>query len=346
MDKLIFSKYLFGIFFMAALLVFSMREARASHDVCCAQHCYCTDVECAFIDDVWECQAFAVGSYCEVPVDPGTCGGTPVDKPGSDQDNDSICDFCDKCPAKANGGLTCPADDPGCTHSFLTDQSDKDNDGAGDICDNCELVANKDQADNDGDGVGDACEPVTCQTGGGQEAEPTSGGCTLSPSHKQKFNPGSLALLTLPLIGLSFYRLRRPRLIKVRTRLIPGLWGVLLLASLISVCAPMGEARAAACCQCPEFYCSFNGDAPNFVYGCEVEGSPVDNCTAEPDTDSDGICDSCDNCRDIANGFLGGTVLLDQLDTDNDGIGDVCDNCPNFWNPDQDPTACAALVCP
>ena len=46
-----------------------------------------------------------------------------------------------------------------------------------------------------------------------------------------------------------------------------------------------------------------------------------------PDTDSDTIPDSSDNCPNIAN--------TNQADGDTDGIGNSCDNCPNAPNPDQ-----------
>ena len=52
-------------------------------------------------------------------------------------------------------------------------------------------------------------------------------------------------------------------------------------------------------------------------------GAPID-------TDGDGIADSVDNCRLVANS--------DQLDTDKDGFGDVCDNCPLVANHDQTDT--------
>ena len=46
------------------------------------------------------------------------------------------------------------------------------------------------------------------------------------------------------------------------------------------------------------------------------------------DSDGDGICNTDDNCVNVANG--------NQLDTDHDGVGDACDNCPNTANPGQE----------
>ncbi len=48
------------------------------------------------------------------------------------------------------------------------------------------------------------------------------------------------------------------------------------------------------------------------------------------DADSDGVCDTDDNCDLVAN--------PNQLDTDGDGIGDACDNCPKVDNPSQKDT--------
>jgi hypothetical protein len=50
------------------------------------------------------------------------------------------------------------------------------------------------------------------------------------------------------------------------------------------------------------------------VVGYIVEYSP-------PDSDGDGIADSCDNCPNTFN--------PDQADSDGDGVGDACDRCPN-----------------
>ncbi|MEM7247457.1 MAG: thrombospondin type 3 repeat-containing protein, partial [Acidobacteriota bacterium] len=70
--------------------------------------------------------------------------------------------------------------------------------------------------------------------------------------------------------------------------------------------------------------------------GCDDCGIGIDGFGPAPDSrpeldgldsDVDGLCDSDDNCPDIAND--------DQLDTDGDGHGDACDNCPTIANPEQ-----------
>ncbi len=48
----------------------------------------------------------------------------------------------------------------------------------------------------------------------------------------------------------------------------------------------------------------------------------------DPDADSDGVQDGCDNCPDLAN--------AGQSDQDGDGVGDVCDNCPAVQNAGQE----------
>ena len=53
----------------------------------------------------------------------------------------------------------------------------------------------------------------------------------------------------------------------------------------------------------------------------------IDSADASRDSDSDGILDSKDNCREMYN--------PDQEDLDQDKVGDVCDNCPTIANPSQ-----------
>ncbi|HUU98605.1 MAG TPA: thrombospondin type 3 repeat-containing protein [Phycisphaerae bacterium] len=65
---------------------------------------------------------------------------------------------------------------------------------------------------------------------------------------------------------------------------------------------------------------------------CDIADGTSEDCNAnetpdecEPDSDSDGVIDDCDECP----GFD------DSQDADDDGLPDGCDNCPEHANPDQ-----------
>ena len=84
----------------------------------------------------------------------------------------------------------------------------------------------------------------------------------------------------------------------------------------------------------------FEADCSN--YGGDADGDCLcdsgfptvvngDNClndSTNSDVDSDGTCDSRDNCYSTPN--------ADQLDTDGDLVGNACDNCPNNLQIGQD----------
>lgn len=55
-----------------------------------------------------------------------------------------------------------------------------------------------------------------------------------------------------------------------------------------------------------------------------TDAAPLPDAVATADVDGDGVPDSTDNCKDVAN--------ADQVDADNDGLGDVCDAEPNDQN--------------
>jgi hypothetical protein len=71
------------------------------------------------------------------------------------------------------------------------------------------------------------------------------------------------------------------------------------------------------------------GETPLTIYIGEgyvrAQFAATDHIT---DSDGDGVADSHDNCRAVAN--------PDQADSDGDGVGDACDNCPQVANPKQE----------
>ncbi len=53
------------------------------------------------------------------------------------------------------------------------------------------------------------------------------------------------------------------------------------------------------------------------LFALPAWAGPGDPCAGQPDTDSDGHTDPCDNCLVVAN--------VSQTDADSDGCGNVCD---------------------
>jgi len=85
----------------------------------------------------------------------------------------------------------------------------------------------------------------------------------------------------------------------------------------------------------PSYFYIDNQDQEGFYPGQNwtTEGQAIWNneCVVPSvcaDADSDGVCDTADNCPGVGN--------LDQVDADGDGVGDVCDNCPVIANPNQE----------
>ncbi len=83
------------------------------------------------------------------------CDGSP-DAFDIDDDNDSIADTADNCPAVSNPGQT---DTDGDGRGDACD-SDVDNDGIANAGDNCRTTPNASQADINHDGIGDACSDL------------------------------------------------------------------------------------------------------------------------------------------------------------------------------------------
>jgi uncharacterized protein (TIGR03437 family) len=141
---------------------------------------------------------FTAGNSCDVANAFASVGLGSADKDcdgiedatDPDDDNDTIVDSIDNCPATANAGQhdtdgdgigdACDPDDDNDRRPDGTDncplkvnpgQQDGDKDGRGDVCDdndadgvfdvidNCRFSPNADQADFDHDGIGDACDP-------------------------------------------------------------------------------------------------------------------------------------------------------------------------------------------
>jgi len=86
------------------------------------------------------------------------------------------------------------------------------------------------------------------------------------------------------------------------------------VANCADLCAntSAGQSVNADGCSCSQLSCDDNDP-------CTTDSCLAGVCThILADADGDGVCDSLDNCPNVANG--------DQTDTDGDGQGDACDN--------------------
>jgi hypothetical protein len=86
---------------------------------------------------------------------------------------------------------------------------------------------------------------------------------------------------------------------------------------------------------CPPPPDSDSDTVPDSLDNCPLIANPD-----QTDTDADGLGDACDpdddddTVADVADNCPL-TINPSQLDGDTDGVGDACDNCPLVYNPDQ-----------
>ncbi len=253
-----------------------------------------------------------------------------------DGDGDGVRTDIDNCPLAPNAdqkdtdhdgaGDVCDADDDGdgiadtsdnCQLTSNNDQADTDADGIGDACDpdddndgrldaidNCPLVANIDQQDSDNDGVGDACDPDDDNDGVADGVD----NCSLTANSNQADNDrdgiGNACDPDDDNDGD---------------------------ADTID-CAPLNPATNHSALEvCDGFDNNCNGQIDEGFTDTDndTQADCVDN-----DDDDDGVLDTTDNCRLIAN--------ADQTDTDNDSLGNECDS-DDDGDGDPDTTDCAPL---
>ena len=250
-----------------------------------------------------------------------------------DQDDDTVGDNADNCPAAAN------QDQADTDQDGLGNACDNDNDGdgiaEGEGGDNCPMVANTSQKDLDEDGEGDACDtdvdgdgvlnnaPDNCPTHSNPDQE----------NSDQADDGGDACDLDDDNDGLSDAEEN-------------GLGTNPLLADTDS------DGELDNVDNCPKDSNADQADADSNGQGdvCDIDtdGDGVLNDAEEgqgtsptnPDSDADGANDGLDNCPALAN--------ADQVDTDEDGDGNACDtdddndtilddvdNCPTIPNEDQ-----------
>ncbi len=240
----------------------------------------------------------------------------------ADADNDGIGDVCDNCDDSLIGN---PCDDGNaCTISDSLNMNcecvgilvlDTDTDGICDSLDNCILIINPDQADADNDGIGDVCDNCDERLVG----NPCDDGdaCTISDSLNVNCECVGILVLDTDTDGIC-----------------DSLDNCILTINPDQADAD-NDGIGDVCDNCDERLVGNPCDDGN---ACTMSDSLNINCECVGilvlDTDTDGICDSLDNC------IL--TINPDQADADNDGIGDVCDNCDEtiIGNPCDDGNVC------
>jgi hypothetical protein len=276
----------------------------------------------------------------------------------ADQDADGVGDVCDNCPTVYNPdqkntdkllpggdnlGDACDTDDDAdgipdvsdnCPLNQNPNQADGDGDGVGDVCDNCPVVANSNQADTDHDGVGDACD--NCPTTPNNDQLDTDGDGMGDACDYDDDGDG------IPDVNDNCPLVVNPSQTDTDGDRIGD-----ACDNCPNVVNPQQEDNdhdgvGNLCDNCPD---TRNGNCGVDIANCDIDqngtvtglevaqGYQIDTDhdgvgdACDTDDDNDGVPDTSDNCRTVAN--------PNQLDTDHDGVGDACDNCPSTPNPTQ-----------